>query len=126
MFIPPVVELCKLLGYTRWEKFQKSIEEAKIACETSDQVVSDHFHLEVQLIVAGKAREVNSGVWAHGSFAARDHLLCVQEVIWNGFPAFFTGYLCFVNSPCEVGILTVAQKTGMVALMSNVSFADNF
>jgi DNA-damage-inducible protein D len=47
-------ELYKLLGYTRWEKFQKSIEEAKIACETSNQVVSDHFHLEVQLIKAGK------------------------------------------------------------------------
>jgi len=39
--------------------------------------------------IAGKAREVNSGVWALGSFAARDHLLRVQEVIWNGFPAFF-------------------------------------
>jgi len=47
-------ELYRLLGYTRWEKFQKSIEEAKIACENSNQVVSDHFHLEVQLIKAGK------------------------------------------------------------------------
>ncbi|SRR6266487_4622989 len=42
--------------------------------------------------------------------AVADHLLRVQEVIWNAFPAFFTGYLCFVNSPREVGILTVAQK----------------
>src|SRR6266702_3585725 len=47
-------ELYRLLGYTRWEKFQKSIEEAKIACENSNQAVSDHFHLEVQLIKAGK------------------------------------------------------------------------
>jgi DNA-damage-inducible protein D len=47
-------ELYRLLGYTRWEKFQKSIEEAKIACKTSNQGVSDHFHLEVQLIKAGK------------------------------------------------------------------------
>lgn len=47
-------ELYKLLGYTRWEKFQKSIEEAKIACQNSNQAVSDHFHLEVQLIKAGK------------------------------------------------------------------------
>jgi hypothetical protein len=31
--------------------------------------------------IAGKAREMNSGVWALGSFAARDHLLQVQEVI---------------------------------------------
>jgi DNA-damage-inducible protein D len=48
-------ELYKLLGYSRWEKFQKSIEEAKIACENSGQAVSDHFHLEVQLIAIGKS-----------------------------------------------------------------------
>ncbi len=47
-------ELYKLLGYSRWEKFQKSIEEAKVACENSNQAVADHFHLEVQLIKAGK------------------------------------------------------------------------
>ena len=47
-------ELYRLLRYTRWEKFQKSIEEAKIACENSNQAISDHFHLEVQLIKAGK------------------------------------------------------------------------
>src|SRR6266487_1882525 len=47
-------ELYRVLGYTRWEKFQKSIEEAKIACENSNQGVSDHFHLQVQLIKAGK------------------------------------------------------------------------
>jgi hypothetical protein len=51
--------------------------------------------------IAGKAREVNSGVWALGSFATRDHLLCVQEVIWNGFPAFFTGYLCLGKHFCS-------------------------
>jgi DNA-damage-inducible protein D len=47
-------ELYKLLGYSRWEKFQKSIEEAKIACENSNQAVADHFHLEVQSIKSGK------------------------------------------------------------------------
>ncbi len=47
-------ELYKLLGYSRWEKFQKSIEEAKIACENSGQAVADHFHLEVKVIKAGK------------------------------------------------------------------------
>src|SRR6266496_6756842 len=47
-------ELYRLLGYTRWEKFQKSIEEAKIACENSNQAVSDHFYLQVQLTKAGK------------------------------------------------------------------------
>jgi DNA-damage-inducible protein D len=47
-------ELYKLLGYSRWEKFQKSIEEAKIACENSGHAAADHFHLQVQLIKAGK------------------------------------------------------------------------
>ncbi len=47
-------ELYKLLGYSRWEKFQKSIEEARIACENSGQTVADHFHLEVKVIKAGK------------------------------------------------------------------------
>jgi DNA-damage-inducible protein D len=43
-----------MLGYSRWEKFQKSIAEAKLACENSGQAVADHFHLHVQLIVTGK------------------------------------------------------------------------
>jgi DNA-damage-inducible protein D len=47
-------ELYKLLGYSTWQKFQKSIEEAKIACENSGQTISDHFNLEVNLIKAGK------------------------------------------------------------------------
>ena len=49
-----VRELYKLLGYTRWEKFQKSIEEAKIACENSNQGIFDHFHLQVKMIENGK------------------------------------------------------------------------
>ncbi len=47
-------ELYKLLGYSTWQKFQKSIEEAKRACENSGQSISDHFNLQVNLIKAGK------------------------------------------------------------------------
>jgi len=47
-------ELYKLLGYSTWQKFQYAIEQAKIACEKSDQAVSDHFNLQVNLIKAGK------------------------------------------------------------------------
>ena len=50
-------ELYKLLGYSRWEKFKETIERAKIACEDAEQTASDHFHLEVQLIVAGKGAQ---------------------------------------------------------------------
>lgn len=32
-----------LLGYSEWRNFQKVIVKAKIACETSENSVSDHF-----------------------------------------------------------------------------------
>src|SRR5436190_3178493 len=47
-------ELYKILGYSRWEKFRDTIERAEVACEEAGQGASDHFHLEVQLIVTGK------------------------------------------------------------------------
>jgi DNA-damage-inducible protein D len=47
-------ELYKLLGYSRWEKFQFALEQAQKACENSGQAVADHFHLEVKMITAGK------------------------------------------------------------------------
>ncbi len=50
-------DLYKLLGYSRWEKFQKSIEEAQRACKNSGQAISDHFHLEVKMIKAGKGAQ---------------------------------------------------------------------
>lgn len=46
-------ELYKLLGYSRWEKFQKSIIEAQEACTNSGQAVSDHFHLQVKMVGIG-------------------------------------------------------------------------
>ncbi len=69
-------EFYKLLGYTRWEKFQKSIEEAKIACQNSNQAVSDHFHLEVQLIKAGIRRDQVS----NKGHANVTHYMVGQEV----------------------------------------------
>lgn len=47
-------ELYKLLGYSRWEKFQYALEQAQKACENSGHAVSDHFHLQVQMIKTGK------------------------------------------------------------------------
>jgi DNA-damage-inducible protein D len=46
-------DLYKLLGYSTWQKFQNAIEQAKIACENSEQVVSDHFNLKVKIVKAG-------------------------------------------------------------------------
>lgn len=36
-------DLQGLLGYDKWENFQKVIEKAKIACKTTGLVVEDHF-----------------------------------------------------------------------------------
>ena len=49
--------LYKLLGYSRWEKFQHAIEQGKKACEQSDQSVTDHFHPEVKMIRVGKGAQ---------------------------------------------------------------------
>lgn len=36
-------DLQVLLGYNKWDNFKNVIAKAKIACETSGQVVADHF-----------------------------------------------------------------------------------
>lgn len=36
-------ELQGLLGYDQWKNFENVIDKAKIACQTAEQVVSDHF-----------------------------------------------------------------------------------
>lgn len=46
-------ELYKLLGYSTWQKFQNAIKQAKIACENSEEALSDHFNLQVKIVKAG-------------------------------------------------------------------------
>lgn len=48
-------ELQVALEYKRWDKFCKVIENAKIACETSNYIVLDHF------VQVGKMVEIGSG-----------------------------------------------------------------
>ena len=36
-------DLQQLLGYDRWENFEKVIEKGKVACFTAKQCASDHF-----------------------------------------------------------------------------------
>jgi len=45
------------LGYARWENFQTAIQRAMQSCETSGNVVSDHFRGVTKLIVHGKGGE---------------------------------------------------------------------
>lgn len=50
-------ELMSLLGYERWENFEKAISRAKSACETSGIEVSDHFREVTKMIETGKGAQ---------------------------------------------------------------------
>ena len=52
-------ELMPLLEYSKQEKFHKVIKRAKIACETSNNNVLDHFPEFRKLIVGGKGNIQN-------------------------------------------------------------------
>ncbi len=47
-------DLAKILGYTEYNKFTKSIEKAKEACGNSGQAVEDHFAHMSEMIQIGK------------------------------------------------------------------------
>ena len=47
-------ELQVALDYKKWQKFENVIENAKIACENSDNAVSDHFTQVGKMINTGK------------------------------------------------------------------------
>lgn len=53
-------ELMPLLGYERWENFEKTIKRSMESCETSGIAVSDHFREITKMITLGKGakREV--------------------------------------------------------------------
>lgn len=50
-------ELMPLLGYERWENFDKTIARAIESCETSGINVPDHFREVTKLITAGKGAQ---------------------------------------------------------------------
>ena len=54
-------DLMKLLGYSRWENFEKAIGRAVESCETTQIEVSDHFREVTKMISIGKGgkRPVN-------------------------------------------------------------------
>jgi len=54
-------ELCVLLGYSKWDKFQNVIEKAKTACQNSGFTVSDHFLQVGKLIETAKTAQRNIG-----------------------------------------------------------------
>ena len=46
-------ELQKVLEYTRWEKFSKVIENAKISCINSNNLIDNHFHQVGKMVNIG-------------------------------------------------------------------------
>ncbi len=53
-------DLQQLLGYAEWRNFQKVIVKSKVTCETSDNLISDHF-VDVNKMVSigsGSEREI--------------------------------------------------------------------
>ncbi len=47
-------ELMPLLGYERWENFDKAINRAMESCETAGMEISDHFREVTKMITIGK------------------------------------------------------------------------
>ena len=54
-------DIMKLLGYSRWENFEKTIGRAVESCETMQIEISDHFREVTKMISIGKGarRPVN-------------------------------------------------------------------
>ena len=52
-------ELMPLLGYERWENFDKAIQRAIESCQTAGVKISDHFREVTKMITAGKGAKRN-------------------------------------------------------------------
>ena len=50
-------ELMPLLGYERWENFEKAVKRSMDSCETAGITVPDHFREITKLIMAGKGAQ---------------------------------------------------------------------
>lgn len=52
-------ELMPLLEYSKWENFHNVIKRAMIACETSNNIISNHFPMFRKPITGGKGNIQN-------------------------------------------------------------------
>ena len=52
-------ELMPLLGYERWENFERAISRAMSSCETSGIEISDHFREVTKMVILGSGSKRN-------------------------------------------------------------------
>lgn len=52
-------DLMKLLGYNRWENFEKAIKRAMESCETAKIEVTDHFREVTKMVQLGSGSKRN-------------------------------------------------------------------
>lgn len=54
-------ELCELLGYAKWERFEGVIDRAKEACSNAGEKIEDHFPSAGKMVTlgSGSVREIN-------------------------------------------------------------------
>ena len=54
-------ELCELLGYAKWERFEGVIDRAKEACSNAGEKIEDQFPSAGKMVTlaSGSVREIN-------------------------------------------------------------------
>ena len=68
-------DIAKLLGYkpASWHNFERVIDSAQVACELSNNEVSDHFYATVKMVSLGSKTRlilISSLKWTHLWIAA--------------------------------------------------------
>ena len=93
-------ELAEVLGYAKWANFVPTINDAKKACENSEQAVSDHFLETRKMVSLGSGSQ-----HAVGDFHFSRYACCL--VVQNADPASYCSaradVLCRPHAQCGAG-----------------------